>query len=463
MRTTTLEQPPIRRYDAWGHQLEAYHFAIDKTACMLAMDMGTGKSKVAIDDVVNKDARRILILCPTSVRSVWRREFDRHAPGWGEVVVLDKGTVAKRTELARQAIKQDRPVVVVINYEAAHGKVFAEFALSTAWCCTILDESHRVKSPTTKVSKFADKLRRASKQRLCLTGTPMPATPLDVFGQYRFLDPNVFGHSWHRFRHTYGKFQNPTIPQMLTGFQRLDELQNKFGSLAYRVDSSVLDLPEAQHDVRAFDLSRSAAKLYRDMEQDFIAELDGGVVTASNALVKTLRLRQLVSGFLTEDDTKRIVSVDDGKEKLLLDLLQDIDNHEPVVVFAEFQHDLATINRVGKKLGRRCGELSGHRKDITEHAEVPTDIDLLAVQYQSGGVGIDLTRARYAIYYSPTYSLGNYEQSLARVNRPGQTRPVVYYHLVASGTIDELVYKALEQKANVIDFVMGIFRKDRAA
>ncbi len=419
----------------------------------------TGKSKVAVDLVCNWGCMSTLILCPKSVLAVWRREIDLHAGTRIEVLVLNKGTgrgkVAKGMLFVEQTRVRGIPAAVVANYDTARTEAFARWSLNRPWDCVILDESHRAKGATTLTSKYVGRLGRVSHRRLCLTGTPMPHSPLDLFGQYRFLDPSIFGKSWHQFHNFYSERNNPAIPQMVTGFCNQEDLQQRMASIAFRVGTEVLDLPDVQHHVRPCSLSPKCRRIYDELEREFIAAIEGGVVTASNALVKTLRLRQAVSGFAVEEETKQIIEIDDAKERLLADLLADIG--EPVVVFGEFRHDLDAIGRVAKSLGLRYGELSGRANDLDKHGCMPEGIDVLGVQYQSGGVGIDLTRVRYAIYYSPTYNLGNYEQSLARTHRPGQAHKVNYYHLVAEGTVDEKVTAALQNKRNVIDAVMAVF------
>lgn len=462
MLRSTLEQPPIRVADLWQHQLEAYWFAHDKPASLLALYMGCGKSRVAIDLLANWQCSRTLILCPTSVRAVWRREFDRWAPGRFAVEVLTRGTVKHKTQVAQGAeilAKSLRlPYVCVLNYESAWRKPFCDWATREPWDCVILDESHRAKAHNTAISKWLGfKLAPRARRRLALTGTPMPHSPLCVFGQYRFLDWRLFGRRWTPFKNRYGvphpHIQNALLPNR---FQNLDELQAKFGRLAYQVGGEVLDLPPVMHDTRTFELPPAAARVYRDLEQDFCAELEEGIVTVANVLVKSIRLRQVVSGFLQPDESEDVVQLHEGKEALLSDLLQDLG--EPVVVFCEFRHDLAAVRRVAHKLKLTYGEVSGRQNDLTDTGTMP-DVDVLGVQYQSGGVGVDLTRARVGVYYSPTYSLGNFEQSKARLHRPGQTRPVTYYHLVAENTVDAVVYKALDEKRDIVQAILESVKK----
>ena len=452
-------QPAMSNTTPWRHQIEGYWFADSLDACLLAMDMGTGKSKVAVDLIVNWDAFRVLILCPKSVMGVWRREFAAHAARDYNVIVLDRGTVPKKTQLAALEFEKRAPLVIVINYESAWRKAFAAWSLDQKWCVALLDESHRVKGHGSAVSKYVAKLGRRARRRLCLTGTPMPHSPLDLFGQFRFLDPGVYGDRWTQFRARYAKMQNPSIPQMITGFRNQDELKQRMAWLTYRVGDEVLDLPPVQHHTRTFELKPTAMKHYRELEQEMITEVESGVCTVANCLVKSIRLRQATSGHLVEDDTGRQIPIDDGRARLLADLLVDLGAHEPVAVFAQFRYDLDRIREVVEASGRQYGEVSGRHKNLTADATMPDDIDVLGLQYQSGGVGIDTTRARYVVYYSSTYSLGDYEQSLKRSHRPGQDRPVNYYHLVADGTIDVAVRKALESKKEVVDVVMDVFKQ----
>lgn len=453
-----LPQPLIRKGDDWDHQLRAYHFAMALDAAMLAAHMGTGKTRVAVNTLLNRRCMRTLILCPVSVRGVWRREFAKHAAEPPEVIVLENGSVAAKTaramlEMARcQALR--RPLVIVVNYEAAKLGAFAAWSLEQDWDCVILDESHRCKAADTAVSKYAAKLGRKARYRLCLTGTPMAHSPLDLFGQFRFLDPGIFGTSWHRFRNQYS-VSGPLGAHHIVGYRNQDELAERFALLAYRVEADVLDLPAEQHITLPVALSPPARQAYQQLDRELIADVKAGVCTVSNALTRLLRLQQCTSGYLVLDDTNEVVDLADDKAATLADLLDGISISEPVVVFCRFRHDLDKIREVAESTGRHYGELSGRRKDLTEHAQMPETIDLLGVQISSGGVGIDLTRACYAVYYSPGLSLGDYQQSLARVNRPGQTRPVLYYHIVASDSVDEKVYDALAEKKDVIEAVFA--------
>ena len=450
-----LEQPAIRGTEAWLHQVRGYHFAMGLDASLLAMAMGTGKSKTAIDLCQNSGGKRFLILCPKSVVRVWPGEIQRHgSKEWNpEVLALDNGGVKRRAGEAQKRLKaQDgRPVVVVLNYESAWREPMASLLLGVMWDAVIYDESHRIKAPQGKASKFCASLFRHSKKRIALTGTPLPHSPLDAYGQFRALDPGIFGNSFVAFRARYAVMGGYGGHQV-TGYQHVKDFYQKFYSIAYRVPKEVLDLPPYTHVVRTCELEPSARKIYAALESDMWAGVEAGEVTASNALVKLLRLAQLTGGTLETDD-KREVEVSGAKAALLEEIVGDMEAEEPVVVFARFRRDLDRIHAVAGRLGRKSFELSGRRNELADWQR-DTGGSVLAVQEQAGGVGISLVRARYCIYYSVGYSLGDYEQSLARIHRPGQDRPVLYVHLLAEDTVDERVYQALDARRDVVETIL---------
>lgn len=176
-------------------------------------------------------------------------------------------------------------------------------------------------------------------------------------------------------------------------------------------------------------------------------------------MTKMIRLAQVTSGYVKNEDGD-ITEVDTSKAAVLSDLLEDLPISEPVVVFCRFHHDLDAVKQAAQNAGRTPLELSGRTNELHEW-QAGDDGSVLAVQIQAGGVGIDLTRACYAVYYSVGYSLSDYDQSLARVHRPGQTRPVTYYHLVARKTVDVSIYNALRERRDVIDYALEGIVEDR--
>lgn len=453
-----LPQPDVRQKDSWNHQLQAYHFAKSQPAVMLAMKMGLGKTKVAIDLIWNRNHRRTLVVCPNKVQSVWETQIAQYAGDDDYVVVGEtKGTIEKRAQtIARRVLDAKRlgkRIIVIVNYEAAWRDAMARVIFAAEFDFVILDESHRIKAPGGKASQFFSKLGDVTPYKLCLTGTPMPHSPLDIYAQYRFLDKGIFGTSFAMFRARYavmGGYGGYEVK----GYQNLDDLTKRFERIAFQSDAD-MGLPEPIHIVRRVGLDRKTMQVYQQMYHTFTADVQTGKVTAANALSKLLRLQQITSGYLPVE-SGRVEQIGTEKRDELADIFEDLDIHEPVVVFARFRHDLDQIRIATEASGRTYAELSGRANDLREWQDGKKDV--IGVQIQAGGVGISLARARYCIYYSLGYSLGDYEQSLARVQRPGQKNQAIYIHLIAENTVDERVYNALSRRKEVIADILEMER-----
>ena len=457
-----LRLPSGLKTKPWRHQIEAFRFAMERLlrgggAALLALEMGVGKTLVALMVLAAMAARRILICCPLRVVPVWEQQIERHLDLPLIVVALDDsvGSVANKKKLAEEKLKlaevTGRPLVIIINYDSVWRSPFADWAEAQQWDLIIADESHRLKAPGGKASLAFKRLRSHARYRLALTGTPLPHSPLDAYAQFRFLNQAIFGPSFAAFRQKYavmGGFQKKQV----TGFQHLAELEALMKTITFRVSKDVLDLPPETHVTYECDLSAEALRVYRDLEEDFVAEVRDGRVTAANAMVKLLRLQQVAGGWVKTDDGQ-YRRVDSAKQNLLADTFEDIGAGEPVVVFCRFHADLDAVHEAAKTAGFESLELSGRRDQLKLWQDGQAQV--LAVQISAGGVGVDLTRARYSIYYSLSFSLGEYDQALSRVHRPGQTRPVEHIHLVARNTVDRKIMRALEKRAEVVEAILA--------
>lgn len=469
------------RATPWRHQVEAFQFVlgapgpVQHRAALLAMKMGTGKTLTALMVLAALKAQRVLVTCPLRVVPVWDAQINACLANPPLVAALDDGgTVAARTAAAdladRRAVTEGRGLVVVVNYDAAWREAFAAWAKKRQWDLIIADESHRIKNPSGRASRFMSGVLRArSKFRLALTGTPMPHSPLDVYAQYRFLTPAIFGGYYGPFKQRYARWAGPNNI-IYVGPQNLNELREKMAAICFQVGKEVLDLPPETSVTYECTLGAEAARVYRDLETELVAKIGAGEVTAANALVKLLRLQQLTGGHIKTDEGV-VHAIDTAKQKLLQDTLEDIaptydeqgvlDDPEPVVVFCWFHEDLDAVHNACRGAGMKSLEISGRRDELKRWQS--GEAQVLAVQIAAGGEGVDMTRARYAILYSFGFSLGKYEQALARVHRPGQTRPVTYIHLVVRGTVDVRVMRALAVRADVVNSILSEIRNGRSA
>lgn len=430
-----VEQAARGGFEPWEHQKAAARWSRERHFWLFAASMGCGKSLMALLSLDLLGANMMPVL-------------------------LTEGTGKKRAETLAKALAlaAGRTLVVIVNYDAVWRGDLAAGVAGVKWRGIVLDESHRIKAPAGKASRWLFNLAKKQPlaKRVLLTGTPLPHSPLDIWAQYRFLNPAIFGTSYTAFRARYADCDR-MFPSKVRRWINQEELTRKIDEHAWRVTADeVLTLPEALHETIPVTLSPATLRFYRELEREMVAAVDAGTVTADNALVKMLHLQQATSGRMRLDG-EEVPSLIDGtpaKRAALAEWLGDLPADEPVVVFARFRGDLEDIEATAADLGRPYSEVSGRRaKTLTEWQQGRTTI--LGVQIQSGGVGIDLTRARFAAYYSLGYSLGDYEQSLARLHRPGQQRCVRYYHLVARGTIDETVYKALRERRDVVESVLS--------
>jgi len=439
--------------------------------------MGTGKSLTALASLETEHPMRILVLCPKSVADVWPDQIAQHCQRpWRVWAGGTDGnaTVARRVEQIIQqtvhATRLGQPLCVVVNYEASHRPQMAQLLLGTSWDAVVLDESHRIKMPNGKASKHAAQICARTRQHggriLALTGTPMPHSPLDLWAQMRALDGGLrLGTNYRQFCARYAQPEQVRVPggqvrEIYKGLRpdRVDEFTALVGPLLHRVETTdVVDLPAVTDTYRVCHLTGKARRVYDQLERDLIAETDGHVITAANAMVLTLRLAQAANGFGRDADTDRLVQLDGtpAKALLLADILQDIPEREPVVVFCRFHADLDAVQAICDRQGRRYGELSGRRRDALAGPRMSPLIDVAGIQLQSGGVGIDLTRSRHAIYFSLDFRLADHEQSRARIHRPGQTRPVLYTYLLTEGTIDRAIHGALRSRRDVVNALIS--------
>jgi SNF2 family DNA or RNA helicase len=469
------EYPPIprTRVTPWSHQLRMFWQTARwfgglagmpkraRTGRALSCGMGVGKTKTAIDVFENLNFRSVLIVCPLKVISVWPDELRKHAVSlvWHVVALDDKLSTKEKAEALRdgmaQATRYKLPLAVIVNYQSVWRQPLAALLQQSLWDCMVLDECHKAKDHSGVASRYLHKLSRNCTHVLGLSGTIFHHAPTDVFSQYRIIDQSVYGPLWTPFFRHYA-ITAAHNQRIVVGYQHLDDLGKRFHSRATVVPQSVLGLPEPVHIERYFDLSPTARKIYDDFDREFQTFVGQEQATAANALVKGLRLRQMTGGWLPLD-TGEQRRIDTGKEEVLSELIDDIGN-EPFVVFCQFTKDIEVVRQVCESYNLGCMEVSGKADDYQAwkggHGQA------LVIQMDSGSEGVDLTRARIGIYFSIGYSLGTFDQSLARIRRPGQKSICSLYHLMARDTCDPMMYRAIRERRNLIE---SIVKRGKAA
>ena len=450
----------------FAHQQDAYDFALDafekgKAVALLA-DMGTGKSMMTIAITgtleAEKGVKKMLVVCPKSIVGVWEDEFRKFADYRYALTVLD-GTMEKKRS-SFNYMQGAALQIIVVNYESCW-RLEAEI---TKWKPDLIvcDESSKIKTPSASQSKALHRLGRLSKYNIILTGTPITGSPLDIFSQYKFLDDSIFGTSFYLFRNRYailGGYQN----RMIVGYRHLDELVEKVHSIAFRIKiEDAVDLPPFIDETRAITLEPKAQSLYRMLEQDCYAELANGEVTARNVLTQLLRLAQCTGGFIRDDIKGEAQQVSGAKLDALEDIIDTcLDEEKKVVVFARFVPEIEAIAAMlkKKKIGYALiyGATTDRADQVKKFQEDP-EVKVFIGQLQTTGMGLTLTAANVAVFYSLDFSYANYEQSRARIHRIGQKQKCLYIHLVGKGTVDEKILNALKHKGDIAKIMVDDWR-----
>lgn len=465
--TEPIAKPKIKG-SLYAHQVKAYNFAlnlINKGSKGIAylMDMGTGKTitSIALVGCLAEQSRihNLLIICPKSIVGVWQEEFQKFADYRYALTVLD-GTLDKK-KAAFKFMEGTALQVIVVNYESCW-RLENEIA---KWKpdMIICDESSKIKNPTTSQSKALHRLGANSKLNLILTGTPITNNPLDFFSQYKFLDEQILGSSFYLFRNRYavmGGYQN----RLVVGYRHLAELVEKVHKIAYRIKiNDAVDLPPFIDETRTITLEPRAQAMYKMIAEDCYAELNNETdVTARNILTQLLRLSQVTGGYIRNDSNNDALQVSSAKMDALEDIVDScIEEGKKVVVFARFVPEIEAIERMLQKKGIGYSLIYGATKDRAEQVkqfQENPEIKVFVGQLQTTGMGLTLTAANVAVFYSLDFSYANYEQSRARIHRIGQKEKCLYIHLVCKNTVDEKVMKALQKKGDIAKLMVDDWR-----
>ncbi len=461
----------------YRHQMEAFHFACglfgilpgsrrESGGCALLMEMGTGKSLTAVaitGALANAGCiRRVLVVAPLSILGVWEAEFSRFADFPYFLAVLS-GTGEKKRDTLRHMTGTALQVAVV-NYESAW-RMEKELRL---WRPDLIvaDEGHKIKTHNIAASKAMHRLGQQAGYRLLLTGTVITNKAIDVFSQFKFVNPDIFGQSFYAFRNRYFDMvgygnHTPVLKKAMEA-----ELTEKLHSISYRATKAeCLDLPETTDVIRQVDLEPAALRIYQGLVKESYAALSGGEVTAPNILTRLLRLSQLTGGFIGNDETTSVEQVSAAKLSALEDILDGAAAEgKKLVIIARFLPEIKAICKLLEKRGLRYAYITGevkNREEQVEQFQKEPEVMAFVGQIATAGMGITLTAASTMVFYSLDYSMSNFEQAKARIHRVGQRMPCTYLYLVARGTVDEKVLLALKDKADLARTLVDDYRSGK--
>lgn len=426
----------------YAHQRRALNLLRRRNRLLLAWEMGTGKTLpvvLRLNELL-RAGKRCLVIAPLSVLGVWLRECQRWA-GIEPVVVGGGASPAKR----RMQLAKCRDFVLT-SYEIARIERAAFERMR--FDCVVCDECHRVKRAPNRTSRAVYAIASSAVYRYALSGTPSPNGPLDIHGTMMFLGVPGVPSSRRVFDAQYAIYGMEVAPgiRKIVGYRNLDSLSTLVSSFSDRVEKrDCLDLPERTFETILFVESPAVMRSYHEMRRQLITEISGRVYTAANVLAASRRLQQILGGYCVGlDNTQRI--------EILADLLEDLPR--PLVIWTEHRSEAEGLaRRFGAALHHGGLEFEERQRVVDEFQQGRHEI--LVSTTGSLYEGVSLTRASMAVYYTQSYSLSLWLQSLDRIHRIGQNRHVVVYRLAAKGTIDEKIGRALEEKRSLQEMLLS--------
>jgi SNF2 family DNA or RNA helicase len=460
----------------YAHQMTALEKSWNKESYAYFMEMGTGKTKVLIDNLAmlydKGKVNGALIIAPKGVIGTWyNNELPTHLPTHIEnVTILWQSNITKKQQEKLETLfeVEESLHILIMNVEALStekGRKFAEKFMACHETMVAIDESTTIKNPQAGRTKNILSLARDAKYRRIMTGSPVTKNPLDLFSQCYFLDPFHLNHeSYYSFRMRYAIMKTANIAgrkiQLVSGFKNLGELSDKLQPFSYRVlKEDCLDLPDKIFIKRQITLTPDQKKLYLQMKEKALAILNGKMVSTKNALTQIMRLHQITCGHFTSDDGAT-QPIENNRIKEMMDVIEDIEGK--AIIWAHYQYDITSIIKaIVEKYGKDSivdyyglTPQEDRQPNIKRFQHDPKCRFIVGTP-STGGYGITLTAANTVIYYSNGYDLEKRLQSEDRAHRIGQKKPVTYVDINAEETVDEKIVKALRKKISIASEVLG--------
>jgi SNF2 family DNA or RNA helicase len=463
----------------YEHQREAMHRSITMNAFGFFMEMGTGKSKVLIDSVAylgnTHQIDFALIIAPKGVYRNWiNKEIPEHFPNDIQHTVC--AWQANQTQGYKKEAKNfffsEEPGVkiFVMNVEAfssSKGKAAGEWMAEKfgRFGLIAIDESTTIKNHKAKRTKSLLKIAAKFKYRRLLTGSPVTKSPMDLFSQFQFLNPMILGFdSYYAFQGRYAVMQKRNMGahsfQQILGYRNLEELTDKIDPFTFRVlKKDCLDLPDKTYTVRNVGLTMEQIRMYKDLQKEALTLLESGeLVSAPQVITQMLRLQQVLSGHIKTDEGE-MIEIPTQRLSAMMDCIEEVSGK--IIIWSRFRYDIVHIqNELAKVYGKDSvvsyyGDTSDQDRQIAIDRFQNGNARFFVANPATAGYGLTLTEANTVIYYANDFNLETRIQSEDRCHRIGQKNPVTYIDLIADGTIDEKIVKALRDKIDIGARVLG--------
>jgi SNF2 family DNA or RNA helicase len=462
----------------YQHQDDVLKRCWNKVNWAFLMEMGTGKSKVCIDNAAilyeKGEIDTLIVIAPKGVYRNWaNQEIPAHLPDRikNNVVVWNPAKTKSNKLILNEILKPSEDLrVFLMNVEALStdkGKRYLESLLKASKALLAVDESTAIKSPKARRTKALIKIGKFAKYRRILTGFPVTQSPLDLWAQCNFMDENLLGdcgNNYFQFQYRYSIMKKRTVGShsfnLVVGYRNLEDLSALLKTFSSRITKDeCLDLPEKVYTQRSVTLTSEQKRIYSEIKEFALANInDVEFMTAPNIMTQLLRMQQVLSGH-TKSDYGELIEIEDNRLKELMQCLEEMDGKS--IIWSRFRYD---VQRITKELNKAYGLGSAvdYFGDTSDEARVEAverfqngDAKFFVGNPQTGGYGLTLTAAQNVIYFSNSFDLAVRMQSEDRAHRIGQRNTVTYVDLISEGTIDEKIVKALRGKMDVASQVMG--------
>ncbi len=460
----------------YDHQLKALDQSLNRDSFAFFMEMGTGKSKLLIDTIANReDLSFMAVLAPKGVYQNWVvKEIPEHLPENRPYRVIQwraQPNKEQKEEMRSVVEPFEGLTIWVMNVEAMSTSKGSQALL---WLAKrfgekgmiALDESTTIKNAKAKRTKNIVKAAHMFACRRILTGSPVTQSPLDLFSQCEFLGPRFLGYdSYYAFQIRYAILQRRNVGShqfsQVVGYRHMEELSEKLDRFSYRVlKKDCLDLPEKTYIARQVTLTDEQRRAYWEIKNEALTVLNNELVSVNSIMTQMIRLQQVLSGHI-KTDNDNTVSLPNNRIKAVLEVLDETSGG--VIIWSRFRHDIQEIQKeISKKFGEESvvsyyGDTTDdERKQAVQLFQDPSSsVRFFVGNPQTAGFGLTLTEANTVIYYANDFNLGTRMQSEDRCHRIGQKNPVTYIDLLTPNTIDERIVKTLLKKIDISAKVLG--------
>jgi|TARA_R110000765_G_scaffold74240_4_gene145457 SNF2 family DNA or RNA helicase len=471
-------QDYTHKTEPYQHQTDSLLESWDKTNWAYLMEMGTGKSKVCIDNAaILFEAGEIdtfVIVAPKGVYRNWAHlEIPAHMPDRLErtVVIWRSGANKSEKALLMGLLEPSKGLrILAMNVEALStpkGRKYLTALLSASKALLAVDESTAIKSPKAARTKALIKLGELATYRRILTGFPVTQSPMDLWAQCRFLDKELLGDcgdNFFQFQYRYAVMKKQHVGShsfnRVVGYRNLEQLGTILKEFSSRITKDeCLDLPAKIYTQRNVSLTDDQQRIYTELKEYALAHIDDyEFMTAPNVMTQLLRMQQVLSGHVKSDGGE-VIEVKDNRINELMDCLEEIDGK--AIIWSRFRYDVKRITEALTK-AHGPGSTVSYFGDTTDEERSSAieqfqngDARFFVGNPQTGGYGITLTAATTVIYFANSFDLAVRVQSEDRAHRIGQTDHVTYIDLISEGTIDERIVKALRNKMDIASTVLG--------